>query len=82
MNTSGTTTFNGLVGNSTALASLTTDAPGTTVINTTLVNTTGAQTYGDNVTLLDGHVEWVAFKKLWQVNSKRKVVHSFWYLED
>ena len=37
---------------------------------------------GDNVTLLDGHVEWVPFKKLWQVNAARKVVHSFWYLED
>jgi prepilin-type N-terminal cleavage/methylation domain-containing protein/prepilin-type processing-associated H-X9-DG protein len=37
---------------------------------------------GDNVTLLDGHVEWVAFKKLWQVNAAKKVVHSFWYLLD
>ncbi|MBI3853363.1 MAG: prepilin-type N-terminal cleavage/methylation domain-containing protein [Verrucomicrobia bacterium] len=37
---------------------------------------------GDNVTLLDGHVEWVSFKKLWQVDRNRKVVHSFWYLED
>jgi type II secretory pathway pseudopilin PulG len=25
-----------------------------------------AHSNGDNVTLLDGHVEWVAFKKLWQ----------------
>ena len=37
---------------------------------------------GANVTLLDGHVERVGFKKLWQVDSARKVVHSFWYLED
>jgi prepilin-type N-terminal cleavage/methylation domain-containing protein/prepilin-type processing-associated H-X9-DG protein len=37
---------------------------------------------GANVTLLDGHVERVAFKKLWQVNPAGKVVHSFWYLED
>jgi prepilin-type processing-associated H-X9-DG protein len=37
---------------------------------------------GDNVTLLDGHVEWVPFKKLWQINAAKKVVHSFWYLQD
>ncbi len=37
---------------------------------------------GANVTLLDGHVERVAFKTLWQVNSAGKIVHSFWYLED
>lgn len=37
---------------------------------------------GCNVTLLDGHVEWVSFKRLWQVDKANKVVHSFWYLED
>ena len=37
---------------------------------------------GANLTLLDGHVERVAFKKLWQIDSEKKVVHSFWYLED
>jgi len=37
---------------------------------------------GSNVTLLDGHVEWVSFKKLWQVNSSSRVVHSFWFMED
>ena len=37
---------------------------------------------GANVTLLDGHVERVSFKKLWQINSGGKVVHSFWYMED
>ena len=37
---------------------------------------------GANVTLLDGHVERVPFKKLWEVDSAKKVVHSFWYLED
>ena len=37
---------------------------------------------GANLTLLDGHVERVAFKKLWQVDSANKVVHSFWYLDD
>ena len=35
-----------------------------------------------NVTLLDGHVERVGFKQLWQVDAAKKVVHSFWYLED
>ena len=37
---------------------------------------------GANVTLLDGHVERVPFKKLWQIDTAGKVVHSFWYLED
>ena len=37
---------------------------------------------GANITLLDGHVERVEFKKLWQIDSTGKIVHSFWYLED
>ena len=37
---------------------------------------------GSNVTLLDGHVERVGFKRLWQVDAAKKVVHSFWYMED
>ena len=37
---------------------------------------------GANVTLLDGHVERVAFKKLWAINRNGAVSHSFWYLED
>jgi prepilin-type N-terminal cleavage/methylation domain-containing protein/prepilin-type processing-associated H-X9-DG protein len=37
---------------------------------------------GANVTLLDGHAERVSFKRLWQVDASRKVVHSFWYMED
>jgi prepilin-type N-terminal cleavage/methylation domain-containing protein/prepilin-type processing-associated H-X9-DG protein len=37
---------------------------------------------GANVTLLDGHVERVSFKQLWNLDSSRKVTHSFWYLED
>jgi prepilin-type processing-associated H-X9-DG protein len=37
---------------------------------------------GANVTLLDGHVERVGFKKLWNVDNTGKVTHSFWYLED
>jgi prepilin-type N-terminal cleavage/methylation domain-containing protein/prepilin-type processing-associated H-X9-DG protein len=36
---------------------------------------------GANVTLLDGHVERVPFKKLWEWRNNR-IVHSFWYLED
>jgi prepilin-type N-terminal cleavage/methylation domain-containing protein/prepilin-type processing-associated H-X9-DG protein len=37
---------------------------------------------GSNLTLLDGHVERIAFKKLWEIDSSKKVVHSFWYMED
>lgn len=37
---------------------------------------------GANVTLLDGHVERVAFKKLWAVDPKGNVIHSFWYMDD
>ncbi len=37
---------------------------------------------GANVTLLDGHVERVAFRKLWEVDRASRVVHSFWHLED
>ncbi len=37
---------------------------------------------GSNVTLLDGHVERVPFKKLWQIDSAGNVAHSFWYMED
>jgi len=37
---------------------------------------------GANLTLLDGHVERVPFKKLWEIDARKQVVHSFWYLED
>ncbi|MBP7828264.1 MAG: Type II secretion system protein G precursor [Verrucomicrobia bacterium ADurb.Bin118] len=37
---------------------------------------------GANVGLLDGHVERVPFKRLWQVSRVGQVVHSYWYLED
>ncbi len=37
---------------------------------------------GANVALLDGHVERVPFKLLWAVDSKGKVTHSFWYIDD
>jgi len=36
---------------------------------------------GCNVTLMDGHVERVPFKKLWEWENN-KIVHSFWYMED
>ncbi len=51
VNTTGTTTFAGAVGGTTALTSLTTNAGGTTAINGGSVRTTGAQAYNDNVTL-------------------------------
>ena len=37
---------------------------------------------GANVTLMDGHVERLSYKRLWKVDSARKMVHSFWYLDD
>jgi prepilin-type N-terminal cleavage/methylation domain-containing protein/prepilin-type processing-associated H-X9-DG protein len=37
---------------------------------------------GANVGLLDGHVERIAYKKLWNVNSSGDVTHSFWWLDD
>ena len=36
---------------------------------------------GCNVGLVDGHVEWVAFKDLWKTNTSGNVVHTFWYNE-
>ena len=51
VNTAGATTFNGIVGGTNALTSLTTDAPGTVAINTTSVNTTGAQAFNENASL-------------------------------
>ena len=50
-NVSGATTFSGAVGGSTALASITTDGPGTVVFGGGSVATTGAQTYGEAATL-------------------------------
>ena len=37
---------------------------------------------GSNLTMLDGHVERVSFKKLWEIDASKKVVHSYWYMED
>jgi len=36
---------------------------------------------GANVTLLDGHVERVPFKKLWAVDQNNNVTCPFWYLK-
>ncbi len=51
VNDSGTTTFGGVVGGTLALASITTNAAGTTALNGGTITTTGAQTYNDAVTL-------------------------------
>jgi filamentous hemagglutinin family protein len=49
VNDSGITTFGGIVGGSTPLANITTDAAGTVAINTTAITTSGAQTYNGYV---------------------------------
>ena len=49
VNDSGTTTFGGVVGGTTALTSLTTNAGGTVTLQN--VTTSGAQSYGENATL-------------------------------
>jgi hypothetical protein len=51
VNASGATVFGGAVGTTFALASLTTDAPGTTAVNGGAVVTAGAQAYSDPVTV-------------------------------
>jgi hypothetical protein len=51
VNDSGTTTFSGLVGSTTPLTSITTDAPGAVAVNTTAVTTSAAQTYSGNLVL-------------------------------
>ena len=51
VNTAGTTSFTGIVGGSTPLVSLTTNAGGSTSVGTSAVSTTGTQTYNDAVTL-------------------------------
>jgi hypothetical protein len=51
VNTTGTTTFGGSVGTTTALTSLTTDPGGTTALNGGAVTTSGNQTYNDAVTM-------------------------------
>ena len=51
MNTTGTSTFSGAVGDTAPLTSLTTNAGGTTAVNGGSVATSGNQTYNDNVTM-------------------------------
>src|SRR5258708_17704612 len=56
-NTSGLTAFQGNVGGTTALVSVTTDAPGTTDLNGSVVTTTSAQNYSE--LQAPDHVEWL-----------------------
>ena len=56
VNSSSATTFSGIVGGTTPLASLSTIGGGTTAINTTAITTSGLQSYGDAVTLGAGPV--------------------------
>jgi len=36
---------------------------------------------GSNTGLLDGHVEWVHYRKLWDFDHDGEVTHPFWYPE-
>ena len=36
---------------------------------------------GCNTGLLDGHVEWVSYGKLWRLDDQGEVTHRFWYPE-
>jgi len=60
INTAGQTRFGGAVGNTTALASITTDGPGSVLFAGPLVRTTGAQTFGENALLLGNDVEFLS----------------------
>jgi filamentous hemagglutinin family protein len=51
VDSSGATTFAGVVGGSRPLTSITTDAPGTVAIDTTAITTSGPQSYGEPMTL-------------------------------
>lgn len=51
VNTSGATRFNGLVGSSNPLLSITTDAGGSTYFNTATIDTIAGQTYNDSIFL-------------------------------
>ena len=51
VNSAGTTEFDGVIGGGTALASLTTDAGGTTLMKGGSITTTGVQIYRDNMIL-------------------------------
>ncbi|MEY8875028.1 MAG: YDG domain-containing protein, partial [Leptothrix sp. (in: b-proteobacteria)] len=51
VNDSGTTRFAGVVGGSTPLTSITTDAPGQVALDSSAISTSGAQTYHEHVAL-------------------------------
>ena len=36
---------------------------------------------GANLTMLDGHVERVPFKKLWALDANQHVTHPYWYID-
>jgi prepilin-type processing-associated H-X9-DG protein len=36
---------------------------------------------GADLTLLDGHVEGVSFKKCWALDANGNVVHPYWYID-
>ena len=36
---------------------------------------------GSNTSLLDGHVEWVRHRELWNLDKQGEVTHPFWYPE-
>jgi prepilin-type processing-associated H-X9-DG protein len=35
---------------------------------------------GASVTLMDGHVERLSFKRLWQVDGSGSVTHPYWFI--
>jgi prepilin-type processing-associated H-X9-DG protein len=36
---------------------------------------------GANLTMLDGRVERVPFKRLWKIDAQGRVVHPYWYMD-
>ena len=36
---------------------------------------------GANLTMLDGHVERVAFKKFWALDASGNMAHPYWYID-
>jgi len=37
---------------------------------------------GANAALLDGHAEWVSFKKLWAIDRANNITHPFWHFQE
>lgn len=37
---------------------------------------------GCNITLCDGHIEWIKFEELWESNTIGQFVHDYWYDSD